>query len=48
MIRQMPFKLPPILSVVTAVFNNDEAQPRGESRHEPTKEANDRSRDLAG
>ena len=26
MIRQMPFKLPLILSVVVAVFNNDEAQ----------------------
>ena len=26
MIRQMPFKLPLILSVVAAVFNNDEAQ----------------------
>jgi hypothetical protein len=28
MIRQMSFKLPLILSVVAAVFNNDEAQPR--------------------
>jgi len=26
MIRLMPFKLPLILSVVAAVFNNDEAQ----------------------
>ena len=28
MIRQMPFKLPLILSVVAAVFNNDEVQDR--------------------
>ncbi len=29
MIRQMPFKLPLILSVVAAVLNNDEAQAAG-------------------
>jgi hypothetical protein len=29
MIRQMPFMLPLILSVVAAVFNNDEAQSSG-------------------
>ncbi len=33
MVRQMPFKLPLILSVVAAVFNNDEAQRAGSLRN---------------